>query len=271
MPMSPRLLRPILSGDPDALRYIAAVQAADQQSLELPVRKAITDFIVGCKADGIWTAIKAACILMGARTLSGALVPLVGSAPTNNGPFVTGDYNRKTGLVGNGSTKYLNSNRSNGADPQNNMHHSVYVSDLAAAAASAQGLIGYGGAITGSTMLVRSATPDGRVFVRNRSATTDPPNPSPGLNAVTGFWGHRRSTSSEFAARSSGVSATYARTSEDPGSQNLFVFGRSSAAGALEVPCPHRFAFYSIGESLDLALLDTRVSALVTAIGAAIP
>jgi hypothetical protein len=32
-----------------------------------------------------------------------------------------------------------------------------------------------------------------------------------------------------------------------------------------------RLAFYSIGESLDLALLDTRVSALITAIGAAIP
>jgi hypothetical protein len=29
-------------------------------------------------------------------------------------------------------------------------------------------------------------------------------------------------------------------------------------------------AFYSIGESLDLALLDARVSALVTAIGAAL-
>jgi hypothetical protein len=32
-----------------------------------------------------------------------------------------------------------------------------------------------------------------------------------------------------------------------------------------------RLAFYSIGESLDLAALDTRVSALITAIGAAIP
>jgi len=32
-----------------------------------------------------------------------------------------------------------------------------------------------------------------------------------------------------------------------------------------------RLAFYSIGESLDLAALDTRVSNLITAIGAAIP
>jgi len=31
-----------------------------------------------------------------------------------------------------------------------------------------------------------------------------------------------------------------------------------------------RIAFYSIGESLDLAALDTRVSALITAIGNAL-
>jgi hypothetical protein len=266
MGMNPRLLRPILSGDPDALRYIAAVQQADQQSLEPAVRKAITDFIVGCKTDGIWSAIKASCILMGARTLSGALVPLVGSAPTNNN-FVTGDYNRQTGLLGDGTNKYLDSNRSNGADPQNNVHQSVYVSTMNAAGAVGQSLIGYGGAVTGSTVIVRAASP-GDVFWRNRSATTDPVI---GLSAVAGFWGHRRSTSSQFVGRSNGASVTYNRTSEDPGSQKVFVFARSSDVGALELPCPHRFAFYSIGESLDLALLDTRVTNLFNAIGAALP
>jgi hypothetical protein len=34
----------------------------------------------------------------------------VGAAPTNVGPFATGDYNRETGLVGDGSTKYINTN-----------------------------------------------------------------------------------------------------------------------------------------------------------------
>jgi hypothetical protein len=33
----------------------------------------------------------------------------------------------------------------------------------------------------------------------------------------------------------------------------------------------HRIAFYSIGESLDLALLDARVTDLINAFGAAIP
>jgi hypothetical protein len=43
----------------------------------------VNAFVKGCKADGIWSAIKASCILAGADTLAGALVPLVGAAPTN--------------------------------------------------------------------------------------------------------------------------------------------------------------------------------------------
>jgi hypothetical protein len=95
--------------DADAQAYITAVETADRQALEAGVRTAINDFVVGCKADGIWDAIKASCIMAGARTLTGALVPLKGTAPTNYN-FVPGDYNRKTGLVGDGSSKNLNSN-----------------------------------------------------------------------------------------------------------------------------------------------------------------
>jgi hypothetical protein len=96
--------------DRDALAYIRNVEAADGGYLELGVKKAIDTFVRGCKYDGIWDAIKASCILCGARTLAGALVPLAGAAPSNNN-FVDADYNRETGLKGNGSTKYLDSGR----------------------------------------------------------------------------------------------------------------------------------------------------------------
>ena len=97
-----------LPSDPDALAYLAAVAAADGTHVEVGVATAVDDFIKGCKADpsGIpgrsnWDAIKASCILCGARTLAGALVPLAGTAPTNNN-FLPEDYNRETGLKGNG-------------------------------------------------------------------------------------------------------------------------------------------------------------------------
>jgi hypothetical protein len=39
--------------------YIAAVETADGQALEPAIRTAYDQFIRGCKADGIWDAIKA--------------------------------------------------------------------------------------------------------------------------------------------------------------------------------------------------------------------
>jgi hypothetical protein len=78
MPMNPRLLVPRATFDPDAAAYLRAVEAADGQALETPVKRAVDDFFKGCKADGTFGALKAACLLCGARTLAGALVPLVG-------------------------------------------------------------------------------------------------------------------------------------------------------------------------------------------------
>ena len=70
--------------DPDAAAYIAAVEAADGQMLEPALVTAYNEFFVGCKADaspfaGVsnFDAIKASCIMAGARTLAGALVPLM--------------------------------------------------------------------------------------------------------------------------------------------------------------------------------------------------
>jgi hypothetical protein len=261
MGMNPRLLRPILSGDPDALRYIAAVQAADQQSLEPAVRKAITDFVVGCKADGIWSAIKASCILMGARTLSGALVPLVGSAPTNSN-FVSGDYDRKTGLVGNGSTKSLNSNRSNTADPESNHHLAVYVTTVPSADSALAGLSDFTG---GRVQLLRAFSGHS---TRHRNATfTSAITPF-----VTGLFGMSRSGSSSYAIRA-GSTATTANiaVTETPVAADYRIFGRAFANGNAESWTNARLSFYSIGESLTLATLASRVAALETAIGAAIP
>jgi hypothetical protein len=51
---------------------------------------------------------------------------------------------------------------------------------------------------------------------------------------------------------------------------NAFIFARNDG-GSVNSHATARIAFYSIGESLDLALLDTRVTALRNALAAAIP
>jgi hypothetical protein len=248
--------------DADANTYMTAVQTADGQPLELGVRLAITDFVVGCKADGIWNAIKASCILAGARTLTGALVPLVGAAPTNLGPFVSGDYNRKTGLGDASNTsKYLNSNRNNNADPQNSHHLSIYASSAGATGAIRMYI---GGRISVANDIYRDSN---ALVLRNRG---DLGVIFGSQGSANGFIGHTRSNASNVLTRVSGSSLTTAITSSVPDAAPIFVFARSSG-GVLNAPTDARLAFYSIGESLNLALLDARVTDLINAFAAAIP
>jgi hypothetical protein len=254
--------RQVDAADADARAYLAAVEAADTQTLEPAVRLAVDAFVVGCKADGIWNAIKASCILAGARTLAGALVPLVGTAPTNvGGLFVSGDYNRKTGLVGDGSTKYLDSNRNNNADPQNNHHLGAFASSIQSniALGTRQGGVGNGGRFV--ALNIFRDVPSTDTFQSFGSA----------LAGDSTFYGTSRSSSSQYVARIGGAGSTIASTSTTPVSGNLFVFAQNSMGVGPQSHTASRFAFYSIGESLDLALLDARVTTLINAFAAAIP
>jgi hypothetical protein len=248
--------------DSDALAYIAAVEAADSEQLEPRVRVAINDFVVGCKADGIWSAIKASCIMAGARTLEGALVPLVGTAPTNVN-FVSGDYNRKTGLVGDGSTKLINSNRAGNADPQNDNHASVYVT---VSHSGSTGLyLGNGIPFdSGSTQIGHAVSPILEVFFRNRSASSSTLNGS-----LISFLGSSRINSAAFIRRASGVSTTISVSSDGNLAGNILIFARGTVASPENI-ANGRLSFYSIGESLDLAKLDARVSSLMSALNSAI-
>jgi hypothetical protein len=260
--------------DADAQAYLRAVETADNQGpLEQGVQQAVNQFVIGCKADGIWTAIKASCILAGARTLTGALVPLVGTAPTNvGGLFVSGDYNRKTGLVGNESTKYLNSNRAGNADPQNSYSMAVSLSSINTTGAAGF-YAGNGGGGTGATNLGRgflgTATEH---FTRCRSTTNSALSGAMGANPpVTGLFGVSRSSSSEYTVRTGQANFTKTATSETPPSENVFVYCRNNGSNSPELYTNARINFYSIGESLNLVLLDARVTTLVNAFAAAIP
>lgn len=260
MPMSPRLLRPKTSGgarDPDARAYITAVQAADGQSLEPAVVKAIDDFIIGCKADGIWSAIKASCILMGARTLSGALTPLVGTAPTNEN-FVSADYARKTGLKGNATNKRLNTNRANNADPQNSKSFGLWVTEARTTGAV---FIGATAAVAGTSQVVESA---GNLFFRVNNTSASMTSVSAG---TVGFLGVGRSSSTALSWYFGTSTGTATDTSSSPTSDTFFVFDRAT----VQSPTDPRVAFYWVGEFITLATIQSRVSSLVTAIGAAIP
>lgn len=240
--------------------YIAAVEAADGQSLESGVKSAFTDFIVGCHNDGIWSALKASCILAGARTLSGALVPLVGTAPTNAN-FVTADYNRETGLKGDGATKYLNPNRNNNADPQNSKHLAVYATQLQTGAGW---YLGGTQNTTGHSFIYFSSVL--RMSINANSAG------NLGFAHAVGLLGCNRSNATTIQGRTNKATqgngiTTIALSSNTPANFTPHLFRRHLGDSHSNA----RLSFYSIGESLDLALLDTRVSTLMSDLAAAIP
>jgi hypothetical protein len=247
----------VFTYDTDAGNYIQAVEAADGQALEAATRQAINNFVVGCKADGIWSALKASCILAGARTLTGALVPLVGTAPTNFN-FVTGDYNRKTGLVSNGTTKYLSSNRASNADPQNSRHGYCH----ATTKITNDG--GYFGIQTGNSADYHLQPYSNRVYTRNLSTAAK----DWGLTGTFGNGGYgmnRQSSTSYNVILGSTFTGSETNSSNAPNSSIISILAHAN------IPSNGRIAFYSIGESLDLALLDARVTALIAAFAAGIP
>jgi len=249
--------------DADAWDYIRRVEAADNYPLEDRVRVLIDLFVCGCKADSTWTPIKASCLMVGARTLAGALTPLVGSAPTNNN-FVAGDYSRTTGLLGNGSSKYLNTNRNNNADPQNSCHVAVYATSVGATTATNKIMLG--GQIGGTNeKLIIAGTSVNSGNASFRCQTTGTIVSAGAARFAPGLIGASRASSSQVTLHNSGGSTTVSSTSTAPSSGNLGVFASFNGTAGQDFD-DSRLAFYSVGEAVDLLLLNRRLFALTQAL-----
>jgi hypothetical protein len=239
--------------EPEVKTYIDAVEAADGELIEFGVANAVNEFVRGCKNDNIWEAIKASCILAGARTLQGALVPLVGVAPTNNN-FVSADYNRKTGLKGNGSTKYLNSNRANNADPRRNVHRVVAGNFF-----STSQVFMSNNAFSWMYKFINGAyyadinNGGGNAGV-SRGATT------------SNFVGSNRNGNT-LSLRTSGGTTSVTSVSNFYSGGNVIIGQSGLGLSGLK----DNMTFYSIGESLDLTKLDTRVTTLMNTFSSVIP
>lgn len=245
--------------DPDAASYIANVEAADGQSLEQGIKEAITGFVIDCKTAGIWSAIQSCCLLCGARTLNGALVPLKGPAPTNfNSLFTNSDYNRETGLKGNGSSKYLNTNFAASSLPQDNFHFSLYISSLSSTG-SQKTYIGDGG-----RNMYRPIS-NNTLTQFNINASFGSSGGDLDMAISTGFCGLSRNNPTSFTINIGSRNRDYLVDSiSDSGTLGgtMRIFGRNGN-GVMTEFSDGRIAFYSIGEQINLKVLNDCVDSLL--------
>lgn len=142
---------PVVSPNEECGEWIAAVEVEDGEVLEWGVRRAMGRLVGSAKALGVWDENAQLTVAAGARTLDGALLPLLGSALTNFN-FVSGDYTRKGGLKGDGATKYLQSVAGN-SYPQNDFSVTIYITELGMNYYHGMGTTG-----SGSTTLSNSQT-----------------------------------------------------------------------------------------------------------------
>lgn len=253
--------------DPDAQDWIDRTEEADALPLEDGVRAARNQYILALKAatspDGgtNWTAIAAGSALMmpGAHTLAGALVPIHASMPPpTNTNFVGGDYNRKTGLKGDGSTKRISlgiqvstipiANR--GLTTFSTTHHTRNIAraDLGAvpSATNQPTLV--------STSTIRYYRTGGSEFQQVDASTTP------------GFWGATRyGTGRTGRYNGSQLTNTDAGTDLNP----TAIVGIFSAGAG--VYSDARLAWGGYHEAVDMAALESAIATYIAAIAAALP
>ena len=244
-----------LPADADALDYLSRVKAADGAGVEVGVAAAVDAFFRDTKASGVFDALKACCILAGARTLAGALVPVVGTAPTNlpvaNG-FVEGDYTRggaTPGLAGDG-TSYLDSGYAYPAALQNDCHISTFVTERPSVGL----LAGYGDSLGSGTLIGMALC---RVYNMHTATFYPSDTTSVGLRAAN------RGNSASFVYRRASANETASIASTSVTHLNMAVFARQRNTLTPDSITNATIAFYSIGTALSLEDLDTAVTNLI--------
>ena len=250
--------------DSDARLWINAVEAADAQALEYGVKHAMNSLVVDLKANSLWSLISSMTVKMAARTLAGALIDIKTPASSwTNFNFVSGDYNRTTGLIGNGTTKYLNTNRNNNAEAQNDQSIWTFVSSIASTNAMAY-IAGGIPAESGASGFTRNSAGNINFTSRNSTAVIDT-----GANAI-GLIGLSRSIAGSFVSRGNGANQnTNISTSETPLSANIYDHAANfSSTGVAQDFSDHRSRASCIGQAMTLATADTVFAAFVTKITA---
>lgn len=231
--------------DSDAQSYIDRVERASNGAMHPVAKLAINQFVVEAKRFDLWDKIDTCCILMGARTVTGALIPLKGTAPTGQGTLSSlYAINNQPGIDFDANTSnYINTNRKVNADPANNHHVAVIVGGMDNNA--------YIGADNGSTAGSKFIGAAGDSLTWRSIPSTSTSVTSGVIETTPQFLGFSRSNSADFDVYRNGALANLTSPSGGQDSQNFYV-GVNNNSNSRSSPTSAQISFYSLGAALDL-------------------
>ena len=258
--MQSSLIAPPVSYDADAQAWISAVETADAQSLETGVKNAMNQLVLDLKSNSIWTAMGTFVSLMGARTLAGALIDVkTPSLSYTNVNFVSGDYNRTTGLVGDGSTKYLNTGYDNNVNSQDDK--SLWVMAHTVDTSGSTGYIGIGN--TGVNGASRITVGAGGTDISARLNTLNPATRAGGN--VAGLIGGRRVISTTQFAYGNNGETSGSFSSQTPLAGNIYVFAINETGTPAKFTNA-RLRACAVGANHDLTLAQNCMNTYIASI-----
>ena len=230
--------------------YIARLKAVDGHE---PAFDSANDYLIRELVNlggAYWDTMGTMTTLCG-KLFAGLLVPLRdGMNVGTNVNFVAGDFNAKTGLVGDGSSKYIDSNRNNNADGQDDQAIGCWINTAHAGSVSGgPRYMGAGTTSSGATQFGRTTTGQ---FSRNNSSTSSVYS---GTAAAVGYAGLNRNNSSDYQHRANGANQTNTVSSQTPFNANIAVFCDLAGTGPAAFS-DGRLSLYHIGPALNLATLD---------------
>lgn len=248
--------------DSDATAWFQAVESTgamfgpDVEAV-LSNKQAFSTCFSAFKANGAWGAIETACFFSAITTFAGTLVPIKGSnVPSTGGGLDSTFYDRVNGLGAISSAgPFLTTGRNNNSDGQNNHHIALWVG--AAPVASTNGGLSANIASGARKQIYRAG---GNLITRSNSTTADTlTGVGFSANSLTGI---SRSASANYTRRTAGANTLLTRATATQVTNAIRLFWADGVAQ----PFDGRVRFYSLGGDIDLALLETPLAALFSAL-----
>jgi hypothetical protein len=240
----------ILQGDPDWLAYYNRVIAAGG-TLTTTEQNATLQLVLDLKANSLWTPMKAIYPMVGASAAACAQ-NLKSSSFT--GTFTSGWTFASTGVKGNGTSAYMNTNYAQVLGDTDNNHISIYSRTDLNSAISDMGVVQ---GLLETNILSRLTN---QFYFRMQGANNTTVSSANSL----GFFMANRVSSTEVKCMKNSTITTVSNTSTGViTSLNIFL-GAFNFNGSAAAYSAREFAFSSIGEGLT----DTEASNFYTAVQA---